>query len=157
MIHALTVFRLTDEAGAEVLSRLLDTGRARWLTLDGPTLRAGPARQGNLSWVEAGAGALLPQLTVDGAGTVLAATPPVYVDPAAGLLGPVETGQPARVAAALLQAPSIAATALAALNEKAGATGARARRPHAPDPHGRAEDRREARAEPAPVHRPAAR
>ena len=118
MIQALTTYRLTDEAGAEVLSHMLETGRARWLALDGPTLGAGPARQGNLSWREAGAGALLPQLTVDGAAKVLAATPPIYVDPAAGLVGPVDTGQPARVAAALFRSPPVVATTLAALNER---------------------------------------
>ena len=117
-IQALTIYRLTDEAGAEVLSQILGTGRARWLALDGPTLGAGPACPGSLSWREAGAGALLPRLTVDGAGTLLAATPPVYVDIAAGLVGPVETGQPARVAAALFRSPPVAATALVALNER---------------------------------------
>ena len=118
MIHALTIYRLTDETGAEVLARVLATGRARWLALDGPVLGAGPARRGTLSWSEAGADALVPRLTLEGGGTVLASTPPVYVDVEAGLVGPVEMGQPARVAAALFRAPPVAASALAALNER---------------------------------------
>ncbi len=117
-IPSLSVYRLGDELGAEVLSRILDTDRARWLTLDGPPLRAGPEREGRLSWAEAGAGQLLPRLAIDGAGIALAATPPVYVDPEAGLVGPINIGQPARVAAALFRAPPVVATALAALNER---------------------------------------
>ncbi len=118
MVHALTIYRLADEAGAEVLSHVIGTGRARWLTLDGSALETGPTRAGSLSWMEAGMGTLLPRLTIHGAGTVLAATPPVYVDPEAGLLGPVETGEPARVVAALFRAPPVAATDLADLNER---------------------------------------
>ena len=118
LIYGMTTYRLTDDVGAEVLALILATGRARWLSVDGPVLGAGPARAGSLSWAETEGGALLPRLTIEGAGTALAATPPVYVDLEAGLVGPVETGQPARIAAALFRAPPVAATALAALNAR---------------------------------------
>ncbi len=117
-VRPMALYRLVNDVAAEVLSLILATDRGVWLTLAGPALRAGPARRGILSWEEAGAGALLPRLTVDGEGTVLAATPPVFIDSAAGLVGPVETGYPARVVAALFQAPPVAATALAVLNKE---------------------------------------
>ena len=117
-VYGLAIHRLTGEAGAEVLAAILDTGRARWQTVEGPALAAGPPRDGRIAWSEVEGGALLPRLDVEGAGMPLAGTPPVYVDPGAGLLGPVETGQPARLAAALFRAPPVAPLALAALNEK---------------------------------------
>ena len=117
-VRPMALYRLVNDVAAEVLSLILATDRTVWLTLGGPALRAGPPRRGILSWEEAGAGAFLPRLTVDGEGTVLTATPPVYIDSIAGLVGPVETGHPARVVAALLQAPPVAATALAVLNKE---------------------------------------
>ncbi len=117
-VYSTATHRLAGEGGAEILAAVLDTGRARWLSVEGPALAAGPPREGAVEWDEAEGGALLPRLAVEGEGVLLAATPPVYVDPAAGLLGPVETGRPARVAAALLRAPPIAPVALAALNDR---------------------------------------
>ncbi len=116
-IYDLGCQRLVGEAGAEVLAAILQTGRARWLAVAGPALAAGPARHGTIAWAEAEGGALLPRLAIEEPGVLLAATPPVYVDPDAGLVGPVETGQPARVAAALFRAPPVAPLAIAALNE----------------------------------------
>ncbi len=107
-----------DDVGADLLALILETGRARWLTLDGPALRPGPARRGRIAWSEVDDTALVPRLEVEGGGVPLAATPPVYVDAAAGLVGPVETGQPPRVAAALFRAPPVPAVAAAALNAR---------------------------------------
>ncbi len=117
-VGPMAFYRLTNDVGAEVLSLILATDRSVWLTRAGPALRAGPARRGILSWDEAGVGVLLPQLTVDGEGMVLAATPPVYVDPAAGLVGSVETGYEPSIVAALFQAPPVAVTSLATLSEE---------------------------------------
>ena len=117
LIYASTVYRLTDEVGADVLDDILATERVRWLDIAGPELGPGPARRGALSWAQSGDAALLPRLTVDDAGFPLASTPPVYVDPEAGLVGPIDTGRPARVVAALFRAPPVPAKALAALND----------------------------------------
>ena len=106
-------YRLADEAGADLLQVILGTGRARWHDLDGPVLAAGPARPGAITWAEAEHATVLPRLDVAGDAVVLAATPPVYVDGGAGLIGPVDTGQPPRVAAAVLRAPPLPATSLA--------------------------------------------
>ncbi len=111
-------YTLAEDVGADLLALILETGRARWLTLDGPALRPGPARKGRIAWVEVDETALVPRLEVEGGGVPLAATPPVYVDAAAGLVGPVETGQPPRIAAALFRAPPVAAVAVAALNAR---------------------------------------
>ena len=115
-IHEMVLYRLTDIIGADVLAIILATGRARWLTLDGPALSVGLARRGILFWDEIEAGVLLPRLRLDEEGVVLAGTPAVYVDPRAGIVGPVETGLPAPIVKALFRAPPVAATALAALN-----------------------------------------
>jgi len=99
---------LSGESGAEILGLILATGRARWQTLTGPELRQGEARPGRIDWGAAGPGRLRPvALTPDHDGTVLVLTPPWYVDGAAGLCGPVETGLPPRLAGLLLDAPPI--------------------------------------------------
>ncbi len=113
-------YPLLDQAGAEILERVLATGRARFETVLGPALAAGPARPGHLAWVE-GEETLAPHPRLDGedeGGTVLAlaAQPPAYLDPEAGLVGPIEVGLPPHLAAALLAGPPVPATAAPALN-----------------------------------------
>ncbi|MGY2051575.1 DEAD/DEAH box helicase [Methylobacterium sp. JK268] len=110
-----TVYDLSGAEGAEILAALLATGRARWDSPNGPPLAAGPPRPGRFAWREEGDG-LRGDLTCEGPGTVLAATPPVYVDPEAGLVGPVETGLAPRIAGALASAPPIPAEAVPALD-----------------------------------------
>ena len=112
---------LADEAGAEVLARALDTGRARWRDIGGPVLRPGPPRPGRIAWQAVDETRLAPRLEADGDGIALASAPPVYVDPDAGLVGPLETGHPASVAGALLRAPSVPAVAAAALHRRISA------------------------------------
>lgn len=107
---------LACEGGAGVLAEILATGRARWLSLSGPTLAEGPPRSGRIVWQSAGEAALIPRLELDGRGLALAATPPVYVDPEQGLIGIVETGHPPPIAATLLAAPAVPGTAVTAFN-----------------------------------------
>ena len=116
--HSTRTFQLVSETGEDLLAKVLETGRARWLTIDGPQLRPGSPRQGRISWQQVDETAVLPRLEIEGDALVLTATPPVYVDAAAGLVGPVETGLPPRVAAALFRAPAIAATGIPALNAR---------------------------------------
>ncbi|MEH3145407.1 MAG: DEAD/DEAH box helicase [Methylobacterium frigidaeris] len=103
------VVPLTGEEAGEVLPAVLATGRARWGDVDGPILAQGQPRPGRVEWQSLDDVATLPRIVLDDGGLVLAATPPVYVDPAAGLVGPVESGLPPRVAAALLDTPPVPA------------------------------------------------
>ncbi|MGX7704247.1 DEAD/DEAH box helicase [Methylobacterium sp. Gmos1] len=114
-------YPLLDEAGAGILEQVLATGRARFETVLGPALTAGPARPGHLAWVEDGQ-TLAPHPRLDGEaaeGTgilALAAHPPAYLDSEAGLVGPIELGLPAHIAAALTDAPPLPAASARALN-----------------------------------------
>jgi superfamily II DNA or RNA helicase len=90
---------------AELVQRMIATGRAFWLDHERPPLRWGEKREGCIEWHQAGKG-LAPQLIVPGT-TALNAEPPVYLDEAAGLIGPVELNLPARLAYQLLSAPAI--------------------------------------------------
>ena len=114
-------FQLVGETGEEVLAQVLETGRARWLTIDGVPLRPGSPRHGDISWQAVDDSAVLPRLEVEGDLIALAAAPPVYVDATAGLVGPIETGHPPRIAAALFRAPPVTATGISALNAKLSA------------------------------------
>ena len=114
-------YRLGGEIGEEVLAKVLETGRARWLTIDGPPLHPGPPRRGRISWQAVDDSAVLPQLEVEGDAILLAATPPVYVDVTAGTVGPIDTGQLPRIAAALFRAPPVSAVGISALNAKLSA------------------------------------
>ncbi|SFU96713.1 Helicase conserved C-terminal domain-containing protein [Methylobacterium sp. 174MFSha1.1] len=120
-------YPLLDQAGAGILEQVLATGRARFGTVLGPALAAGPPRPGHLAWVE-DEETLAPHPRLDsredrqengeddGEVLALAAYPPVYLDPGAGLVGPIELGLPAHIAAALADAPPLPAASAHALN-----------------------------------------
>ncbi len=119
--HQTKTFQLSGETGEELLAKILDTGRARWLAIDGPPLRPGPPRRGRISWQAIDETAVLPRLELEGDAMALAATPPVYVDVTAGLIGPIDTGQPPRIAAALFRAPPVTPAGIPALNARLSA------------------------------------
>ncbi|WP_207456490.1 DEAD/DEAH box helicase [Azospirillum sp. SYSU D00513] len=103
-----TEFPLRSEAGPAVLGMILRTGRAYWQGLDGPLLRPGPRRDAEPRWRMDADGAQRPVLVMKEPGAiVLPLVPPWYLDPETGLCGPLETGLPDRVAAALLAAPAV--------------------------------------------------
>lgn len=121
---------LNGSEAAAILTDILKTGRARWETIDGVILAPGPAKQGRFVWRAAGNGTMQPHLELEDDGhppaLLLAATPPLYVIASEGLIGPVETGIPAKAARAMLQAPPLAPAQLAAIagamRAKGGAT-----------------------------------
>ncbi len=69
-------------------------------------MRWGEARRGRIQWRLASASGSRPYLIVEGA-VALKAEPPVYVDEAAGVIGPVTLEVPAGLAYRLLAAPPI--------------------------------------------------
>ncbi|RZN00851.1 helicase [Bradyrhizobium genosp. SA-3] len=90
----------------ELLKRIVATGRAFWLDHKRAPLNWGEAREGGIEWQQAGKRGVAPRLVVAGA-IALNAEPPVYVDEASGLIGPVRLGLPPRLAFQLLSAPPI--------------------------------------------------
>jgi hypothetical protein len=90
---------------AELLQQIIATGRAFWLDHKRPPLRWGEKRDGRIEW-QGGNRVVTPRLTVPGA-TALNAEPPVYMDEAAGVMGPVELNLPPRLAYQILSAPPI--------------------------------------------------
>jgi superfamily II DNA or RNA helicase len=123
-------YALEGDSGASVLQDLLATGRCyaecslrgRELKL----LRPGPRRPGRAAWRFRGNGTQdIACETEPPSDRVLGLAPPYYVDTSSGDCGPVETGLPPDLAAALLQAPSVApaqvATVRAELKARLGA------------------------------------
>src|SRR6202035_6127670 len=91
---------------AELLNRIVATGRAFWIDHQRSPLRWGEPRAGRIEWRGSGKNGVAPQLIVSGA-VALNAEPPVYVDEAAGSIGTVELDLHPRLAYQLLSAPVI--------------------------------------------------
>ena len=107
--YSMSACELRGAVGAAALDAMLATGRCRWRDIEGPLIHAGPSRTAAGGWVMGGGDTQRFALTLDGdAGAImLKMTPPHYLDLAAGLAGPLETGMPARLIAALLEAPPV--------------------------------------------------
>ncbi|MGY4478697.1 DEAD/DEAH box helicase [Bradyrhizobium sp. USDA 3364] len=104
---------------ADVLKRIVATGRAFWGDHSGVPLRWGEARDGRVTWRQVTRDGIGPLLIVEGA-TALNAEPPVYVDEAAGLIGPIRLNLPERLASRLLLAPAIPHTHVAQVVQRLG-------------------------------------
>lgn len=90
----------------ELLRRIVATGRAFWLDHKRAPLSWGEAREGQIEWKPGTGRGVAPHLVVSGA-IALNAEPPVYVEEANGVIGPVQLGLPPRLACQFLAAPSI--------------------------------------------------
>ena len=104
---------------AELLQRIVATGRAFWLDHKRAPLRWGDKREGRIEWGPVAKRGVAPYLIVPGM-TALNAEPPVYVDDAAGIIGPVELGLPPRLAGQFLAAPAIPRTQVAEVSRRLG-------------------------------------
>jgi superfamily II DNA or RNA helicase len=103
---------------AELLQQIIATGRAFWLDHEPPPLRWGEKREGRIEW-QGGKKAVVPRLIVAGM-TAFNAEPPVYVDEAAGVMGPVELNLPPRLAYQILSAPPIPRAQVAEVASRLG-------------------------------------
>jgi hypothetical protein len=103
--------RLDGEAGAVILADILKTGRAHWESVGGPRLAQGPAKRGRFAWKAGESGSIAPRFELEGETRtdvlVVAATPPLFVAPAEGMIGPIETGVSDRAAKSMLSAPGL--------------------------------------------------
>lgn len=104
---------------ADVLKRIVASGRAFWRDHSGAALQWGEARDGRVAWHQVSKAGIGPLLTVEGA-TALNAEPPVYVDAAAGLIGPIRLNLPERVSSRLLLAPAIPHALVAQVVQRLG-------------------------------------
>jgi superfamily II DNA or RNA helicase len=96
-----------DDDPADTLRRILATGRARWGSAEGPALAEAPERQGQITWITKPDASQQAALALDEGLVGVRLPAPWYVDPKAGLAGPVGLDLPARVVARLLNAPAI--------------------------------------------------
>jgi superfamily II DNA or RNA helicase len=134
---------LRGPEGADLLARILATGRCRWESLDGPVLSQGEARPGAIRWMAGGDGRQRPEIMVTGAGGSPLATgilaPPWYVDPAGGVSGPVDIGIQPLMAQAFLSAPPLTPAEAQAVRSRLGPGANSNPKParHSPDPESR--------------------
>jgi superfamily II DNA or RNA helicase len=96
----------TRPVPAELLQRIVATGRAYWLDHKGQPLQWGNAREGRIEWRQVSKRGVTPCLLVPRT-MALNAEPPVYVDESAGTIGRVELGLPPKLARQFLSAPEI--------------------------------------------------
>ncbi|NBB69923.1 MAG: DEAD/DEAH box helicase family protein, partial [Alphaproteobacteria bacterium] len=121
-----------DEELADLLDRVVATGRARWLDPGGPVLTRAGERAGDIAWRSADDGGQRAVLE-DGGGTpldLLALTPPRYVEPDSGATGPLALDLPVDLAQALLRGPVVPPAAAETVATRLGAL--RHTRPPAP-------------------------
>ncbi len=106
---AASAFALQGEAGAAILRAMLATGRCHLASNDAPQLSEGPPRAGQLRWgyLTDGSQRIVCDSTPP-TDHLLPFAPPWYVDLARRECGPVESGLPPKLAAALASAPEIA-------------------------------------------------
>ena len=109
-----TILRQLIGVGAEgtdafiaTLRGIIATGRGRWANWDGPSLTEGPSLKGELDWRLLEDGSQRPELLLPPSLVALRLASPWYVEPATGVIGPVETELPARVIQAMLTGPAL--------------------------------------------------
>jgi hypothetical protein len=108
---------LLGEAGAELVQRMVATGRCHWADPLNAPLSAGEPISAKLLWRFETDGSQKPVIDVPKEMAVIAVAPPWYVDGTTWRCGPIETGLAPRLAAALLAAPKVLPEAAAAVGE----------------------------------------
>lgn len=102
------LYNLRDAEAVKIFQHLLATGRCHWKEKDNPSLSLGSVRIAGPLWKMSEEGTQ--HFTYDVEGNVdafLPFCPPWYVDNKQGLCGPLQTGLPDPLAAALLEAPPL--------------------------------------------------
>ncbi|MGI4809815.1 MAG: SWIM zinc finger family protein [Janthinobacterium lividum] len=89
------------------LQAIIATGRGRWASWDGAVLTEAPAVAGVIEWHLDIDGSQSPILSLPGDFVTLRLTRPWYVDPATGMMGPVETTLPSRLVRTMLTCPAV--------------------------------------------------
>ncbi len=113
---------LRGAEGADLLSRVLATGRCRWEKLDGPVLSQGEGREAAIRWVPGVDGRQRPEIAMNDGALAGILAPPWYVDPASATSGPLDVGMPPLVAATFLSAPPLTPVEAAAVRPRLSAS-----------------------------------
>ena len=98
---------LTGPGSGRVFADMIATGRCFWDDPATPALAPGATRAGRLAWSDAHDGRRRLTVAGDGIAVVVPLSPPWYVDPAAGIAGPIALDLPEPLAEALVQGPSV--------------------------------------------------
>src|SRR3954454_9337774 len=96
-----------DDDPLDTIRRILATGRAHWSSAEGPALTEGPERQGEITWITRPDASQQAALALDEGLIGVRLPAPWYVDPGAGVMGPIAFDLAPRVVARLLNAPAI--------------------------------------------------
>ncbi len=107
--------------GAELLPKLLATGRCHWNSIDGPVLVEGTPRRAEIRWIATGEGKQRPELAMAPPSRIGLLTPPWYVDPETALCGPADSGIPPALLASFLNAPALNHAEVAAVRSRLAA------------------------------------
>ncbi|MGB0844311.1 MAG: SNF2-related protein, partial [Alphaproteobacteria bacterium] len=105
------------EASAQLIQRMLATGRCHYENADGPLLTLADSRLGKAKWRASELGRQRLFVKASAKEAILPAAPPFYVDPKMGACGPIDLGLPTRVAAAMMIAPEVRAQDAKSLSE----------------------------------------
>ena len=100
-----------DDDPADLLRRILATGRAHWELPTGPVLAEAPPRPGRIGWAVNPDGTQRAALLLDDGLVPLLLPAPWCINLASGAVAPVDAGMPPAVATRLLAAPAIPAEA----------------------------------------------
>ncbi len=107
---------LCGAGGADLLERIIATGRSRWENPRGPVLQQGEQRSAPLGWVHDELGRT--RLSVAGiapSSVVTLVAPPVVIDTIGGTVAPLDLGVPGAMAEQLLRLPPVGPEAVAGL------------------------------------------
>ena len=98
---------LAGADGARLLNDMVATGRCHWDNADTPALSLGEPRAAHFEWTMGSDGAQHLQCVGEHIDVVLSFNPPWYLDLTAFSCGPLHTGLPDALAAALATAPAL--------------------------------------------------
>ena len=106
-LSSLHGYCLKGEEGLSILKRILSSGRCHWMNKDTQALKRGEKRQGAWQWKLNRQGDQHLSLQLADDELIVPTSPPWYIDVQQGLVGAVESGQPADVAEILLNIPAV--------------------------------------------------
>ena len=122
--------RLKDDAAWEIIEAAIATGRARLDNANGTPLTLGPAQAAKIVWNLGEDANLRPAIEAEPGLTPFLASPPGYLDRAAGVVGRLDVAMEPKLAVTVLAAPALPvrlAAKIAGLIEKRAPAAAAAR------------------------------
>jgi superfamily II DNA or RNA helicase len=110
---------IADDGAYALLTQIVNTGRAFWLTLRSQVLRPGPARNVDFSWVALADGDQELRAAVDTTVAVFPEIdPPIYIDSANAEIGQIESHSSITLVRRYWDRPTVAPEQVAIINEQ---------------------------------------